>query len=88
MIIFTPVTVTTRRQVSVFPAASVDEQFTVVSPIRNISSDKWEQITSSWKSTLSVAVELSRTVDDEFSLSSVVEDMFGHFRIGASSSAR
>ena len=73
---------------SVFPAASVDEQFTVVSPIRNISSDEWEQITSRWKSTLSVAVEFSRTVDDEFSLSSVVEDMFGHFRIGASSSAR
>ena len=73
---------------SVFPSASVDEQFTVVSPIRNISSDEWEQITSRWKSTLSVAVEFSRTVDDELSPSSVVEDIFGQFRIGAASSAR
>ena len=73
---------------SVFPAASVDEQYTVVSPIRNISSDEWEQFTSRWKSTLSVAVEFSRTVDDELSPSSVVEDLFGQFRIGASSSAR
>ena len=79
---------TTSRQVSVFPAASEDEQFTVVSPIRNISSDEWEQFTSRSKSTLSVAVELSRTVDDELSPSSVVEDIFWQFRIVASSSAR
>ena len=79
---------TTKRQVSVFPAASEDEQFTVVSPIKNISWDEWKQFTSRSKSTLSVAVELSRTVDDELSPSSVVEDIFGQFRIGASSSAR
>ena len=79
---------TTRRQVPVFPAPSVDEQFTVVSPIRNVSSDKWEQITSRGLSTLSVAVDSSITVDDELSPSSVVEDIFGQFRIGASSSAR
>ena len=79
---------TTRRQVSVFPAASEDEQFTVVSPIKNISWDEWEQFTSREGSTLSVADELSRTVDDELSPSSVVEDIFGQFRIGASSSAR
>ena len=87
IIIFTPVTVTTRRQVPVFPASSVDEQFTVVSPIRYVSWDEWEQVTSRWKSTLSVAVEFSRTVDDELSPSSVVENIFGQFRIGASSSA-
>ena len=87
LIIFTPVTVTTKRQVPVFPAPSVDEQFTVVSPIRNISSDKWEQITSRGLSTLSVAVDSSTTVDDELSPSSVVEDIFGQFRIGDSSSA-
>ena len=83
---FTPITVTTRRQVPVFPASSVDEQFKVVSPIRYVSWDEWEQVTSRWKSTLSVAVEFSRTVDDEWSPSSVVEDIFGQFRIGASSS--
>ena len=64
---FTPITVTTRRQVPVFPASSVDEQFKVVSPIRYVSWDEWEQVTSRWKSTLSVAVEFSRTVDDELS---------------------
>ena len=87
---FTPFTVTTKRQVSVFPsaAASVDEQFTMVSPIMNISSDEWEQITSTWESTLSVTVGFSRTVDDELSPPSVVEDLFGQFRIGVSSSAR
>ena len=79
---------TTRKQVSVFPAASEDEQFTVVSPIKNISWDEWEQFTSREGSTLSVAVELSSTVDDELSPSSVVEDIFGQFRIGASSSVR
>ena len=71
----------------VFPAPSVDEQFTVVSPIRNVSADEWEQFTTRSKSTLSVAVEFSRTVDDEWSPSSVVEDIFGQFKIGASSSA-
>ena len=60
----------------------------MVSPIKNISWDEWEQFTSRSKSTLSVAVELSRTVDDELSPSSVVEDIFGQFRMGASSSAR
>ena len=79
---------TTRKQVSVFPVASEDEQFTVVSPIKNISWDEWEQFTSREGSTLSVAVELSSTVDDELSPSSVVEDIFRQFRIGASSSAR
>ena len=72
----------------VFPALSVDEQFTVVSPIRNVSADEWEQFTTRSKSTLSVAVEFIRTVDDELSPQSVVEDIFGQFRIGASSSAR
>ena len=76
-----------RRQVPVFPASSVDEQFTVVSPIRNVSPDEWEQITVTGLSTLSVAVEVSTTVDDESSPSSVVEDIFGQFRVGASSSA-
>ena len=79
---------TTRKQVSVFPVASEDEQFTVVSPIKNISWDEWEQFTSREGSTLSVAVELSSTVDEELSPSSVVEDIFRQFRIGASSSAR
>ena len=72
----------------VFPALSVDEQFTVVSPIRNVSADEWEQFTTRSKSTLSVAVEFTTTEDDEWSPSSVVEDIFGQFRIGASSSAR
>ena len=87
LIIFTPVTVTTKRQVPVFPASSVDEQFTVVSPIRYVSWDEWEQITSRWKSLSLVAVEFSRTVDDELSPLSVVENIFGQFRIGASASA-
>ena len=78
---------TTRRQVPVFPAPSVDEQFTVVSPSRNISWNEWEQFTTRSKSTLSVAVDSSITVDDELSPSSVVEDIFGQFRIGDSSSA-
>ena len=77
---------TTRRQVPVFPASSVDEQFTVVSPIRNVSWDEWEQFTSRCKSTLSDAVEFSRTVVDELSPSSVVEYIFGQVRTGASSS--
>ena len=58
----------------------------MVSPIRNVSWDEWEQITSRSKSTLSVAVEFSRTVDDELSPQSVVDDIFWQFRIGASSS--
>ena len=77
LIIFTPVTVTTKRQVPVFPASSVDEQFTVVSPIRYVSWDEWEQITSRWKSLSLVAVEFSRTVDDELSPSSVVKIYLG-----------
>ena len=78
---------TTREQVPVFPASSVDEQFTMVSPIRNVSWDEWEQFTSRSTSTLSVAVEFSSTVD-EFNPSLVVLDTFGQFKIGASSSER
>ena len=71
-----------------FPASSVDEQFTMVSPIMNVARDEGEQFTARSTSTLSVAVGFNRTVDDEFSPSSVVLDTFGQFRIGASSSER
>ena len=81
-----PMTVTIRRQVPVFPAVSVEEQFTKVSPIRNVSSDVWEQITVGSESTLSVAVELITTVEDELSPISVADVTFGQVKMGASSS--
>ena len=85
---FVPITVTIKLQFPVFPAVSVDVQYTVVSPTRNSSSDEGMQSTDTSVSTLSVAVEVSTTEDEKFNPVSVVEDIFGQLRIGASSSAK
>ena len=61
-----PVTVTTKAQVAMFDAVSVDVQVTVVSPTVNEVPDAGEQVTTGAASTLSVAVGVvNSTVADE-----------------------
>lgn len=69
-------TETKKVQLPVFLALSVDEQFTVVMPIRKLSSDEWEQVTLASASAIVDAVALITTPDDEFSPGSVVEVTF------------
>ena len=83
---FVPITITIKLQFPVFPAVSVEVQFTVVSPTRNSSPDEGMQSTETSASTLSVAVEVSTTEDEKLNPVSVAEDIFGQLRIGASSS--
>ena len=78
---------TLKEQVPMFPALSVDVQSTVVTPIGNTESDVGEHVTVTLSSTLSDAVALNTTVDDESSPISVFEVTSGQSRVGASSSA-
>ena len=82
-----PITVTIKEQFPTFPAISVDVQFTVVSPTSNTESDVGKQVTLGLASTLSVAVVLNTTLDDELSPTSVFEVTSGQSSVGASSSA-
>ena len=71
-----------------FPALSVDVQFTVVTPIWNTEPDVGEQVTVTLSSALSVAFGLNTTLDDELSPVSVFEvKSDGQASLGASSSA-
>ena len=77
-------TVTKRVQLPVFPALSVEEQFTVVVPVMKVTLDVWEQVTLRSASTLSVAFEFITTLDDECSPQSVVDVTLEQLRVGAS----
>ena len=79
-----PVTVTKRVQLPVFPALSVEEQFTVVVPVRKESLDVWEQVTLRSASTLSVAFEFITSLDDECSPQSVVDVTLEQLTVGTS----
>ena len=68
----------------VLPAASVDEQLTVVSPTLNVSLEGGVQVTVGFSSTLSVAVGLNATVVEKSSPVSVSAVVLLQSRTGAS----